>query len=90
MKQKWDPTVHNAFEAYGHLMIYHRFLFMSLNMPLQQNPSFGTYFKITLGTLEVPQKQMALDLCEASNIFICHLFTSICVTQSNYLNNTVN
>lgn len=43
--------MHNAFEVYGHLMTYHRFLFMSPNMPLQQNLSFGTYFKITLGTL---------------------------------------
>lgn len=60
--------MHNAVEVYGHLMMYHRFLFTSLNMPLQQNSSFGTYFKTTLGTLEVQQKQMALDLCEASNI----------------------
>ena len=57
------PPGHSVFEAYGHLIIYCGSLFLSLNMPLQQNYLFGTYLKITLGTLEVLQKQMPMVLC---------------------------
>lgn len=56
------PPGHNVFEAYGYLFIYRGPPFLLLNMPLQQNYLFGTYLKITLGTLEVLQKEMAMVL----------------------------
>lgn len=56
--------MHSVFEGYDHLIISCGSLFISLNMPLQQNDLFGTYLKTMMGTLEVHQKQMAMDLCE--------------------------